>query len=106
MLKITELRKEKNLTQITLAEKLNISVKKLGAWEQNRAEPCVADLCMLANFFDCTLDELVGRTQIEHPATTKGLTPEELSLLFAFRALNEKERQQAISIVKALKADD
>lgn len=105
MLKITELRKEKGLTQTMLAEELNISVKKLGAWEQNRSEPCIADLCRLASFFGCTVDELTGHTTVEQYAIRKGLTPLEQSLLSAFRTLNENEQQQAINILAALKID-
>lgn len=106
MLRITEFRKEKGLTQGALAEKLNISVKKLGAWEQERAEPCVDDLVMLADFFDCTLDEFMGRTNVDVPAIGKGLTPQENALLASFRQLNDKEKQQALKIVKALNIND
>ncbi len=102
MLKITEFRKEQGLTQNALAEKLNISVKKLGAWEQERAEPCIDDLCMIADFFDCTLDELVGRVQLESGAVHKGLTPQEIALIERFRKLSDKERQQALNILEAL----
>lgn len=105
MLKITEFRKEKGLTQGALAEKINISVKKLGAWEQGRAEPCIEDLCMLANFFDCTLDELTGRAFIDTPTARKGLTPQENMLLASFRKLNDKEKQQALNIVNVLNTD-
>lgn len=106
MLKITEFRKEKGLTQGALAERINISVKKLGAWEQGRAEPCIDDLCMLANFFDCTLDELTGRLLVDTPTAGKGLTPPEQTLLREFRKLNEKEQQQALNIVKILQTDN
>lgn len=106
MLKITELRKEKGLTQGALAEKMNISVKKLGAWEQGRAEPCIEDLCMIANFFDCTLDELVGRVQLDATISGKGLTPQENALLSFFRKLDDKGRQQALNIVKALNLEE
>lgn len=106
MLKITEFRKERGLTQTALAEKMKISVKKLGAWEQGRAEPCIDDLILLANFFDCSLDEFVERTQIETTAIGKGLTPQENTLLASFRKLDEKEKQQAINVVKALSLND
>lgn len=106
MLKISEFRKEKGLTQTELANNLGISVKKLGAWEQCRAEPYVDDLIMLANFFDYTLDELMGRTTDDKPANSKGLTPQEYALITAYRKLNEKERLQAINIISALCLDD
>ena len=106
MLKIAEFRKEQELTQLALAEKMNISVKKLGAWEQGRAEPCIDDLCMLANFFDCSLDELVCRVAIEGSSVGKGQTPQENMLLATFRKLDEKTKQQALNVIRALNIDD
>ena len=105
MLRIVEFRKEKGLTQTALAEKLDISVKKLGAWEQGRAEPCIEDLCMIANFFDCTLDELIGRVIVDKYTTGNGMTPQENILLTEFRKLGEKERQQSINVIIALQLE-
>lgn len=65
--KIKELRKEKGLTQKELADKLQINFKNIGAWEQRRAEPCIADICLLADFFGCATDELLGHELHEKP---------------------------------------
>lgn len=51
------------LGQRRLAEKLNISLKTISHWETGYSEPSVSQLVQLADFFDVTLDELVGRGQ-------------------------------------------
>lgn len=61
MLKLSELRKERCLTQVQLATALGMSVKKLASWEQERSQPCIEDICLLANYFQCSVDELLGR---------------------------------------------
>ena len=61
MLKLSELRKEKGLTQVQLATALGMSVKKLASWEQERSQPCIEDICLLADYFGVTADELLGR---------------------------------------------
>ena len=51
------------LAQRQLAEKLNISLKTISHWETGYSEPSVSQLVQLADFFDVSLDELVGRGQ-------------------------------------------
>ena len=58
--KIKQLRKENNLTQSELADKLNCSLSKIGMWETNKREPTKDDLSMLANAFDISVDYLLG----------------------------------------------
>ena len=47
---------------VALAEALNISVKTVSHWETGYTEPSVLQRIQLANYFDITIDELVGRT--------------------------------------------
>ena len=56
------LRRSKGIGQAALAEALNISVKTVSHWETGYTEPSVLQLIQLANYFDITIDELVGRT--------------------------------------------
>ncbi len=93
MLKIAELRKEIGLKQMDLAKSLNISVKKLGAWEQNRAEPNILDLIKLSDFFGVSIDELVNRTNVVGIVEVKNdLSEEENSLVQSFRKMNSAEK--------------
>lgn len=65
MLKIAELRREIGKTQQELATDLNMSIKKLAAWEQRRSEPSIEDICLLANYFNVSCDYLLGRENDE-----------------------------------------
>ena len=56
------LRKSNDLGQDKLAEALNISAKTISHWETGYTEPSISQLIQLADFFDVTLDELMGRS--------------------------------------------
>ena len=62
---ISSCRKDKGLTQMQLAEKLNISNRAVSKWENNNSVPDVVMLCTLADFFQVTTDELLGRNKQE-----------------------------------------
>ena len=55
------LRKAKNVSQSVLAEKLNISLKTVSHWETAYTEPSINQLIQIADFFEVSLDELLGR---------------------------------------------
>lgn len=61
--RICSLRGAKDMTQEQLAEVLCVSPAAVSKWERNLAVPSVDMLWMLADYFDCTIDELVGRRQ-------------------------------------------
>ena len=56
------LRKSNDLGQDKLAEALNISAKTISHWKTWYTEPSISQLIQLADFFDVTLDELMGRS--------------------------------------------
>lgn len=59
---IKKCRREKDLTQEQLAEYLNVSVSAVSQWESGKTMPDISMLVSIANFFDITTDELLGRT--------------------------------------------
>ena len=65
--RIARLRKEKELTQNDIAEKLNVTYQAVSKWENDQASPDVDILIELSNIFDISLDELLGK---EKPAST------------------------------------
>ncbi|MCM1223956.1 MAG: helix-turn-helix domain-containing protein [Lachnospiraceae bacterium] len=70
-----ELRKEKNLTQSELAEKLGITNKAVSKWETGEAMPDTAQLLPLAEILDVSVDELLhGERKIaeEQPSEQNG----------------------------------
>lgn len=60
--RLRELRKSTGFNQTIVANALGINYFTLGKWEQGRAEPSADDLVRLADFFDVTVDFLLGRT--------------------------------------------
>lgn len=49
------------LSQADIATATGIPVPTLSHWENHQAEPRLSAVIVLANFFDITLDEMVGR---------------------------------------------
>lgn len=67
--KIYSLRMAKGMTQEQLAAVLCISSAAVSKWECNLGNPNIEMLVALADFFDCSIDELVGReTKLERAA--------------------------------------
>jgi len=66
---IRHLRKEHELTQNDLAEKLGIKRSLLGAYEEQRAEPKIATIQKLAYLFRLPLDTLINHDMTKREAT-------------------------------------
>lgn len=56
---LKKLRKEKNISQEQLAEKLNISRQAISKWESGKAYPDIDNLILLRDIFNVSLDELI-----------------------------------------------
>ncbi len=56
--KIHMLRRNKNMTQQELAQKLSVSCQAVSKWERNISTPDIATLPAIARFFGITMDEL------------------------------------------------
>ncbi|OQQ75238.1 hypothetical protein B6U63_02415 [Ligilactobacillus salivarius] len=59
--KIKQLRKIHNLNQSELGKILNVSQQAITAWETNRSIPGADTLLFLADYFNVSADELLGR---------------------------------------------
>ena len=58
--KLQELRKQKDITQEELAEKLYVSRTAVSKWESGRGYPNIESLKAIAKFFSVTVDELLS----------------------------------------------
>lgn len=58
--RLLELRKEKNISQATLAKELAVSFSVICYWETNRSEPTAPNIFKLAQFFNVSADYLLG----------------------------------------------
>ncbi len=67
--RLRTLRKNMDITQNELAKKLQITQQAIGYYETGKRQPDYASLEKLADFFDCSIDYLLGRT--DNPDSTK-----------------------------------
>ena len=58
-------RRAAGLTQEDVASRLAVSRQTVGKWESGRATPELEKLIALCDLLECSLDELVGRTEAE-----------------------------------------
>ena len=58
--KISLLRKERNLTQMELADMLNISYQAVSNWERGETMPDISKLPEIAQIFDTSIDNILG----------------------------------------------
>ena len=60
--RLKELRQEKNVGQVKLAESLGVSKGVISLWENGLREPSMSSLILIARFFEVSIDYLVGMT--------------------------------------------
>ena len=61
-MRLRQVRNEKNKTQQETADYLGIQIRSYQFYEQGKTEPNIQKLIALADFFQVTLDYLMGRT--------------------------------------------
>ena len=102
---LKDLRKSRNLTQFQLSQLLNIGQATIAGYENGPREPHINSLIAYANFFECTIDYLVGREdelgnvviQSDTPAT---LPPDEQELLNIYQSLSPAHRSQVLEYAR------
>lgn len=57
--RLAELRREKNLSQEELAEKLYVSRQTISNWERDKTYPDINSLLLIATYVDISLDNLI-----------------------------------------------
>ncbi len=58
--RLRELRKERKLGQIALADALDVGKSVVSLWELGKCEPTLSKLVAIAKFFDVSIDYLAG----------------------------------------------
>lgn len=56
-----ELRIESGLSQITLAQKLQVSKSVISLWELDGSDPTLSNLIKISDFFGVSIDYLAGK---------------------------------------------
>lgn len=92
-MRLRELRKAKGLRQKDIAEILGVSPQSYGYYENGINKPDPDTLIKLANFFECSIDFLLGREDdfgniTIQTATPSALPQDEQNLLDVYRKLD------------------
>ena len=87
-LRLKGLRVDKKLTQIQLAQELNVSIGAVGNWEAGKRMPDYSALLKIADYFLVSVDYLLGRETSGSQSRTgeNPLSEKELALVTAYRS--------------------
>lgn len=61
--RLKELRKKKGISQLRLATELNTTQNTISRYETGEREPGIDELIMIADYFNVSVDYLIGRTE-------------------------------------------
>ncbi len=98
MIRLYELRAEKNLSQREMARALRISQATYNNWENEKTQPSIEQLITLADFFGVSVDYLIGRTGEEFFPTL----PPQNEILTAYSALDEETKAAVKKLLQQL----
>lgn len=93
---LKELRKEKNLTQEQLAEKLNVSGRTVSRWETGFNMPDICILVELAEFYEVSIPEIIDG---ERKSESMNQETKEAVIKVAEYSNEEKKRMSRVTLV-------
>ena len=102
MLRLKELREKSRLNQQGLALKLNISQSTISAYEVGDRTPNLETLIIIANFFNVSLDYLVGLSDVKQSFSHSDLLFDELKHLQTYRQLDDSDQRRVDGYVDGL----
>ena len=104
-MRLKELREERHLTQNDIAKEIKTSQTNIGRWEKELNEPAASFLIRLADFFQCSIDYLLGREDdlgniTIHTEKPAPLPQDEQELLNIYQALSPAHRSQILEYAR------
>lgn len=63
MIRLLELRKEKEMSQREVAKRLFVSQGTYNNWENEKTQPSIEQLILLSKLFDVSIDYIVGNSE-------------------------------------------
>lgn len=101
MLNLKQLRLERQLTQAGLAQALDVAQTTVSSWERGEKSPDPDTLIRLANFYNVSVDYLLGRENEKEPAAIfEDERQAELNAIFE-RMPDEASKDKMIQLVRS-----
>ncbi len=104
--RLRELRKDKGLRQVDLAQILGISPQSLGYYENQVNKPDPDMLIKIANYFNVTIDYLLGREDdfgnvtVTTASPSAALPPDEQELLELYKKLPNTRQKTVLDTIR------
>ena len=99
---LKSLRETAAVSQKQLADAIGVSQQSINKYENHNIEPDIETLIRIADFFDTSVDYLVGYTKIRRKieqATSYELNEEEAKIMDGFRKLPKKQKACIATII-------
>lgn len=90
--RLRDLKEDADLTQKQVADLIGVSTNHYGKYERGETDIPLEKAVILANYYNCSLDYLAGRTVHRRGKANPDLTREEIVLVERYRLLNERSR--------------
>lgn len=103
--RLKELRLKRGLTQKELAQKLNMQNTAISKYELNQRKPDTETLLEIANFFNISIDYLLGNTDKKEPNTENDI-PQEYSDKYKVTKKDLKQHDEVLEHAQAFMMDD
>jgi len=105
MMRLKQLRTEKGVSQQKVADSIGSTQQSIHRYENGESEPDISMLSQLADYFDTSIDYLVGRTDMRRkiePVEVYALNKDEMKLVDEVRNLSPGFRKCLASVIGAL----
>lgn len=99
------LRAEKKISQQQLADVIGVSQQSINKYENHSVEPDAATMIAIADYFNISVDYLIGHTDIKRPVEhvrKYDLNDDEADIIDMYRGLKPDERHAIQSVIKCL----
>ena len=85
--RLTDLREAKNMSKKELAAAINIKPNNLSKYEKGLSKPTIPTLIKMAEYFEVSVDYLLGLSSIKNPYSSDRFTPKETEIITKYRKL-------------------
>ena len=102
---LKKLRLERKISQQELASVIKVSQQSVNKYENHDTEPNLSTLVMLADYFDTSVDYLIGRTDIKHriePVKEFSLNENEEVMFKYYRQLSKSKQDCLMELARNL----
>ena len=101
MNRIKSLRKEFNMGQQELADKIGVAKSTIAMYENGTRKPSIKVLFKLSDIFNCSIDYILGKSNIRNPNNVE-LSDLDIAFATGIKGLNKENQETLKNIIDGL----